>query len=75
LSGVSDWEQRVQSLEARAWCNQGTERSSYLAQAQSTGRKVGETGLEPIECRPHEGVLRLSLGSGKLWNVVRIGEI
>ena len=43
--------------------------------AQSTGRKVGETGLDPVVCRPHEGVLCLSLGGGKLWNAVRIGEI
>lgn len=42
---------------------------------RALGEKLERQGWTQLECRPHEGVLCLSLGGGKLWNAVRIGEI
>lgn len=76
LESIPDWEQHVQSLEARLWCNQGTERSSRLAPAQSIGKiQQGRQGWSQIVCKPQEGVLGLSLGNGRPVDVVQGGEI
>lgn len=54
-------------------CNQGTERVPIWPKLRAL--RKGETGLDPIECRPHEGVLCLSLGWWEAVNAARIGEI